>query len=62
MFAKFTNYFVQSFNELKKVNWPKRADIIRLTIIVIVSTLVAMAFVVGLDWVLSKIINYLIMK
>ena len=62
MFAKISNYFVQSYNELKKVTWPKRADVIRLSIIVIISTLVAMAIVVGLDWILSKVINYFVMK
>ncbi|MBE2972892.1 preprotein translocase subunit SecE [Burkholderia cepacia] len=57
VFSKISNYFVKSYEELKKVNWPKRENVIRLTVIVIVSTLIAMLLVSGLDWVLTKIID-----
>ena len=62
MFSKITNYFVQSFNELKKVNWPKRQEIIRMTIIVIISTIIAMLIIMGVDWFLAKLVNYFIVK
>lgn len=62
MFSKITNYFVQSFNELKKVSWPKRQEIIKLTIIVIISTILAMLIIMGIDWLLAKLVNYFIIK
>lgn len=62
MFAKISNYFIQSFNELKKVNWPKRSEIIRLTIIVIASTIVSMFIIAGIDWLLTQLVNYFVMK
>lgn len=62
MFAKIKDYFVKSINELKKVNWPKRNEVVRLTTIVIISTAVSMLIVTGLDWVLTKLVNYFVMK
>jgi len=62
MFSKISHYFVRSFGELKKVSWPKQSDVIRLTIIVIISTGLAMLFITGLDWLLAKIINYFVIK
>jgi len=61
-FSKISNYFVQSFNELKKVNWPKRDEIIRLTLIVIVATVISMLIVAGIDWLLTQLINYFVVK
>ena len=61
-FSKISNYFVESYNELKKVSWPSKSEIIRLTIIVIISTLIAMLFIAGLDWLLTKLVNYFVMK
>ncbi len=62
MFSKISHYFIQSFNELKKVSWPKRSEVIKLTIIVIISTSLAMLFITGLDWLLAKLINYFVIK
>ena len=62
MFFKIKNYIIQSINELKKVNWPKRSEIIRLTSIVIISTGISILIVMGLDWVLTKLVNYFVMK
>ncbi len=62
MFFKIKNYIIQSINELKKVDWPKRSEIIRLTAIVIISTGVSILIVMGLDWVLTKLVNYFVMK
>jgi len=61
-FSKITNYFVQSYEELKRVSWPSKKEIIRLTIIVIISTIIAMLLISGLDWVLTKLVNYFIIK
>lgn len=60
IFNKITNYFTQSFQELKKITWPSRQETINLSIIVIASIVAAMLFLTGIDWVLSKIITLII--
>ena len=62
MFLKIKNYIIQSIGELKKVSWPKKSDIIRLTTIVIISTGISVLIVAGLDWILTKLVNYFVMK
>lgn len=57
---KITNYFSQSFQELKKVSWPTKKETVNLTIIVGISIIVAMLFLTGIDWVLSKVVNLVI--
>ena len=40
--------------ELKKVNWPTREELVAYTIVVLVSVVVLTSFVFGLDYVFSK--------
>ncbi|HXF72864.1 MAG TPA: preprotein translocase subunit SecE [Actinomycetota bacterium] len=42
--------------ELKKVNWPTRQELVAYTVVVLVSVTVLTAFVFGLDFVFSKAI------
>jgi preprotein translocase subunit SecE len=42
--------------ELKKVNWPTRQELIAYTIVVLVSVIVLTSLVFGLDYVFSKAI------
>ena len=42
--------------ELKKVNWPTRQELIAYTLVVLVSVIVLTSFVFGLDFVFSKTI------
>jgi preprotein translocase subunit SecE len=44
---KIARYFKESWNELKKVSWPKRGEVVHYTWVVIISTLV-FALVLGL--------------
>ncbi len=44
-----TNYFRNSFDELKKVSWPTRDQVIRDTLIVVGISLVIGAFFAGAD-------------
>lgn len=46
-------------DELKKVTWPKRNDVIRLTVVVILISLVVAAYVGGIDFVLAKVLELL---
>jgi preprotein translocase subunit SecE len=47
-------------NELFKVVWPTRREIIRITIAVIVISLVVAAFLGAVDFGLNKLINYVV--
>lgn len=40
--------------ELKKVNWPTRQELLAYTLVVLVSVVVLTTFVFGLDYVFSK--------
>jgi preprotein translocase subunit SecE len=40
--------------ELKKVNWPTREELMAYTVVVLVSVVVLTSFVFGLDYVFSK--------
>lgn len=60
--ASVKNYFIQSWAELMKVNWPKRNELIRLTILVIISAGLALIVIAGLDWVLAKMVSLWITK
>jgi preprotein translocase subunit SecE len=42
--------------ELKKVNWPTRPELIAYTIVVLVSVTVLTTYVFGLDFVFSKVV------
>lgn len=48
------NYFRTSYQELKKVTWPSRANTIRYTVAVIVMCAVVAAYFGLLDWLLTK--------
>ncbi len=56
------NYLKDVRGELGKVVWPKREEVIRLTLVVfIISTLVA-GFVGGLDFLFTKALELLVAK
>ncbi len=50
MFAKLRNFFVESRQELKQVQWPTRQEAVYLTLIVIVASALLAAFLGGLDY------------
>jgi len=60
MFQKINNFFTSSFEELKKVIWPSRKELINHTVIVILAVLVSMLIVAALDLVFSTGINWLL--
>ena len=55
-----TNFFIDSFQELKKVAWPKRADAIQHTLYVIIAVVVAAVVVSSIDILLTKLIERLL--
>ena len=59
---KIRDFFRGVVFELGKVNWPTRREVIYLTLIVIISMGVAMAFIAGVDFTLSKILEFVISR
>lgn len=59
---KISEFFRGTALELRKVKWPSRTETIYLTLLVIVSVGVAIAFVVSVDWGLSKLLQVVISK
>jgi len=55
-------YFREARSELGKVEWPNRAQATRLTIVVIVFSLVLAGFIGGVDYVFSLIVQKVILK
>lgn len=56
------NFFKEVGDELKKVVWPSREEVIRLTVVVIVvSTLIGL-YLGGADFILTKIVETVILK
>lgn len=62
MFGKISNFFISSYEELKKVIWPKREIVINHTVIVILSIIVAMAIIALIDYGLFSVIQWLIYR
>ena len=47
-------------DELKKVVWPTRAEVIRLTAVVIIVSLIVGLYLGGLDYILTKVLALVI--
>ena len=61
-FAKTKNFFKEVYVEMRKVNWLSRSELLRYTLIVIAVTVVVAAFLGGLDYVFSTLIQKYIIK
>lgn len=60
--TKIINYVKESKQELSKVIWPKRAEVIRYTTIVVLSILIAIAIVGVFDILLIKIVQFFVIR
>ena len=61
MFKRIKSYIVESYHELKKVNWPSQSETVRLTIIVISMSIFVAVFLGIIDMFTTHIIEQLIM-
>lgn len=50
-------FFQDVVTELNKVSWPTRIETIRMTGIVIITTIIVAAYVGGIDYSLTKLIE-----
>lgn len=57
----FPKYFRQSWQELKLVTWPSWGEGRRLTIAVLVFAVVFGAAIAGVDWILDKVFQHLLL-
>ena len=57
---KVTNFFQETQQELKKVTWPTWNEVWQATLVVIVVTFFASAFIASVDFVISNILRKLI--
>ncbi|MEI8143171.1 MAG: preprotein translocase subunit SecE [Candidatus Berkelbacteria bacterium] len=53
-------YFSGVWNELKKVSWPTRQEVLNHTVIVVISATIAVAVTGLVDLGLSKLIQYFV--
>ena len=56
------NYFKEVRLELTKVTWPKRIQVIRLTLIVFIISAIVAGYVGGLDFMFTKLLGVIITK
>lgn len=57
MFSKISNYFRSSFQELKKVSWPTKKDILRYLLTILASLVLATGFIMLIDFGLSRLVR-----
>lgn len=53
-------FFEETRAELKKVTWPKRQEVIRLTTVVIGVSVIVGLYIGGLDFVFTKLLQFII--
>lgn len=61
MISKIKTYFTESYNELKKVNWPTKSETVNLTLIVIGFSLIVALFLGLLDILFSYILSQVVL-
>jgi len=54
---KIINFIREARDELKRVNWPTRKELIDSTKVVILSAVLLVIFIGAIDYILSKIFN-----
>ncbi|MBI2023808.1 preprotein translocase subunit SecE [Candidatus Giovannonibacteria bacterium] len=61
MLEKITNYFKETRQELKHVNWPSRDNTVRFTVLVIAVSIVIAIFLGLLDFIFQYLLNTFIL-
>ena len=51
-------FLQETYDELKKVVWPSRNEVVRLTAVVITISLIIGIYIGGLDYLFTSILNY----
>jgi preprotein translocase subunit SecE len=61
MFERIKLFLIESKQELKKVNWPRKEETVRYTIFVIVLSLGVAAFLGILDFILLQLLQKIVL-
>jgi len=56
LFQRFQKYIREVRQELKKVAWPDREELMTYTVVVFTMTTVLTVLVFGMDWIFSKLV------
>ncbi len=59
-FGSFFSFFADSWNELKKVRWPNRKELVSYTVIVIVTVVLVTVYFWVLDIGISSLVDMII--
>lgn len=59
---KINVFFKEVWVEMKRVSWLSRKDLLKYTMIVLAFTILAAAFLGGLDYIFTEIIKRFILK
>ena len=50
----------ETYDELKKVVWPTRDEVIRLTLVVIAISIVVGLYIGGIDYIFTKVTEFIV--
>ncbi len=56
---KIKTYFDEVVKEMRKVNWPKRSELIDNTVLTLLGTVVIGIFIFATDWVIRSVMSIL---
>ena len=59
---KLIEYLSEVRGELRKVIWPKRQEVIRLTLVVFIISVIVAAYAGGLDYIFTKTLALVVSK
>ena len=59
---KVLGYFSEVRAELSKVTWPKRQEVVRLTLVVFAISVIVAFYVGGLDYVFTKLLELIVAR
>jgi preprotein translocase subunit SecE len=62
MFAKLSSFLQESKQELNRVNWPSREETVRLTLVVILLSLLVAAYLGALDFAFAYLLELLLLN
>jgi preprotein translocase subunit SecE len=57
MLTGIRRYFGESISELRKVTWPTRENVVRLTVIVLIVSIIVGAYIAALDGVFRTAVD-----
>ena len=61
MFGKIKNFLAGTRQELRQVNWPTRSEALRLTIIVIIGSLILAGFLGAFDYFFTYLLKLILL-